>query len=77
MNKIPLTNEEMSAFIAFGLIADTSPKDLLVNMSLTEVKELASELDKYLSPLVGDEDDVVSPIVLVLKDAINKRKDKQ
>ena len=72
-----LTNEELSAFIAFGLIADTSPKDLLVNMSLTEVKELACELDKYLIPLVDDNSDVVSPIVLVLKAAIEYRKDKQ
>jgi len=72
-----LTNEELSAFIAFGLIADTSPKDLLTNMSLTQVQELAGELDKYLSPLVDDDADVVSPIVLVLKAAVEKRKDKQ
>jgi hypothetical protein len=72
-----LTNEELSAFIAFGLIADTSPKDLLTNMSLTEVSKLAGELNKYLSPLLDDDADVVSPIVTVLKAAIEKRKDKQ
>lgn len=77
MNTLPLTNEELSAFIAFGLIADTSPKDLLADMSLTQVKELAGELDKYLSPLLDDGADVVSPIVTVLKAAIEKRKAKQ
>lgn len=72
-----LTNEEPSAFIAFGLIVDTAPKDLLTNMSLTQVQELAGELDKYLSPLLDDGADVISPIVLVLKEAVEKRKVKQ
>jgi hypothetical protein len=46
-------------------------------MSITQVKDLAGELDKYLSPLLDDGADVVSPIVLVLKDAVEKRKAKQ
>lgn len=72
-----LTNEELSAFIAFGLIVASSPKDLLANMSITQVQELAGDLDKYLSPLVDDGADVVSPLVLVLKAAVEKRKVKQ
>jgi hypothetical protein len=69
-----LTDEQLTAFIAFGLLIMHEPESLLVDMSRKQLKEFAGELDKYLSPLVNEELDVVSPIILTLKTALEQVK---
>jgi len=71
-----MTNEQISAFAAFGLMVadrDNMP-DLLEHLSMKDLKQLAADADKYLSPLVGDSDDMVSPVVAVLREAIQEAK---
>ena len=71
-----MTNEQISAFAAFGLMVADSDNlpDLLEHLSMKDLKELAADADKYLSPLVGDSDDMVSPVVAVLREAIQEAK---
>jgi len=71
-----MTNEQIAAFVAFGLMvanSDNTP-ELLEHLSIKDLKQLAADADKYLSPLVGDSDDMVSPVVAVLREAIQEAK---
>jgi hypothetical protein len=69
-----LTNEQLTAFFAFGLLVMNEPEALLEKMSNSEIKEFAGEVDKYLSPFVSNEADVVSPVISILKEALNQVK---
>jgi len=70
-----MTNEQLLAFLAFGLIVMNEPESLLENMSNSEIKDLANDVDKYLSPFVNDDQDMVAIIVKVLKDAVMQMKE--
>jgi len=70
-----MTNEQLLAFLAFGLIVMNEPESLLENTSNSEIKDLANDVDKYLSPLVNDDQDMVAIIVKVLKDAVMQMKE--
>lgn len=72
-----LTNEQLAAFTAFGLIIANDPSDLLEFISKREAKELAANVDAYLSPLVPDNEDMVTPIVTILRNAIEEAKANQ
>lgn len=72
-----LTNAQMTALVAFGLVVLDSPDSLLDTMSREEVKALAADMDKYLSPLVGDDEDVITPMVTILREAIEQIKAEQ
>lgn len=69
-----LTNEQLVAFLAFGLLIMSEPESLLVNMSRKELKEFAGEVDDLLSPFVKEEMDMVEPVVAILKEAIQQAK---
>ena len=69
-----LTNEQLAAFLAFGMLVMNEPDALLESMSNKEIKEFASEVDKYLSPFVNEENDMVLPVVTILKEAIQQAK---
>lgn len=72
-----LTNAQMTALVAFGLVVLDSPDSLLDTMSRQEIKELAADIDKYLSPLVGDDAVVITPLVTILREAIEQIKAEQ
>jgi hypothetical protein len=71
-----MTNEQISAFAAFGLmVADRrNYSEILEYLTREELNNLAEDAEKYLSPLVGDSDDMVSPVVAVLREAIEEAK---
>jgi len=69
-----LTNEQLVAFLAFGLLIMSEPESLLVNMSRKELKEFAGEVHDLLSPFVKEEADMVNPVVTILKEAIQQAK---
>ena len=69
-----LTNEQLVAFLAFGLLIMSEPDALLVNMSSKELEEFAGEVNDLLSPFVKEEMDVVEPVVAILKEAIQQAK---
>jgi len=69
-----LTDEQLVAFLAFGLLIMSEPESLLVNMSRKELKEFAGEVDALLSPFVKEEADMVDPVVTILKEAIQQAK---
>lgn len=70
-----MTNEQFLAFIAFGLMIMNEPDLLLENMSNAQIKDLANDVDKYLSPFVSEDLDMVSMVVTVLKDAVVQLKE--
>jgi hypothetical protein len=72
-----LTNEQLAAFTAFGLIIANDPSGLLEFISKREAKELAANVDAYLSPLVQDNEDMVTPLVIILRNAIEEVKANQ
>lgn len=72
-----LTNAQSAAFTALGLIILDSPESLLDTMSRQEIRELAADMDKYMSPYVSDADDMVTPIVTILREAIEQIKAEQ
>jgi hypothetical protein len=71
-----LTNEQLVAFLAFGLLIMSEPESLLVNMSRKELKEFAGEVDDLLSPFVKEEMDMVEPVIAILKEALQQIKGK-
>jgi hypothetical protein len=68
-----LTDAQTAAFAAFGLIITQCPEELLKVMTDAEVTAFAREVDTHLSPLVGDDDDMVTPIVSILRTALKEK----
>jgi hypothetical protein len=69
-----MTNEQIAAFTAFGLLLETERASLLHYLSGSELRSLAGDVQKYLSPQIEDEHDMVTPIVQVLLAAIAQAK---
>jgi hypothetical protein len=73
-----MTNEQLAAFAAFGLlVADlNNHKEMLELFSVEELNQLVEDTEKYLFPLVDDDHDMVTPVVAVLREAIEQQKAK-
>lgn len=67
-----MTNEQLAAFTAFGLlVADpNNHEEMLEFFSAEELDQLVEDTQKYLFPLVDDDHDMVTPVVAVLREAI-------
>jgi hypothetical protein len=71
-----MTNEQLSAFTALGLIIEYSPHSLAEAEDQEALKRQVDEVVKYLSPQVDDDEDVLSSIMEVLRGAVQEAKEK-
>lgn len=68
-----MTEDQLVAFTAFGLMIINGPQDLLEVMSIDELTAFAAEVDKHLSPLVENDADIATPIVNILRKALKEK----
>ena len=71
-----MTNEQLSAFTALGLILEYSPESLAEVDDQKAFKLQVDEVVKYLSPQVADDEDVLTSIMEVLRGAVQEAKEK-
>lgn len=72
-----MTNEQLSAFTALGLILEYSPESLAEVDDQEAFKLQVDEVVKYLSPQVADDEDVLTSIMEVLRGAVQEAKEKE
>lgn len=61
-----LTDGQLAAFTAFGLLLMYEEQTLLNSMTENELAELTAIVGNFVSPLISDDEDMVTPIVRVL-----------
>jgi hypothetical protein len=69
-----LTNEQKLAFTVFGMMIASEPQLLLEHMSNKKLVALCGDVSDYISPLVNDDIDLVTPAISVLQSLIEQLK---
>jgi hypothetical protein len=65
-----LTDEQITAITAFGLLIMNEPDALLAVMSEDVLRSFSADVDKYLCTHVTDDTDMATPVINVLNAAI-------
>ena len=62
-----LTDGQLAAFTALGLLLMYEEQTLLEYMTEDELTALVTATTKFLSPLVSEDEDLISPLVRLLR----------
>lgn len=62
-----LTDGQLAAFTALGLLLMYEEQTLLKHMTEDELVALTQATAKFISPLVSEDEDLVSPLVRLLR----------
>ena len=65
-----LTDGQLAAFTALGLLLMYEEQTLLNYMTEDELVALTSATSKFINPLVSESEDLVSPLVRLLRSAM-------
>jgi alkanesulfonate monooxygenase SsuD/methylene tetrahydromethanopterin reductase-like flavin-dependent oxidoreductase (luciferase family) len=69
-----MTHEQLAAFAALGLVIEFSPQSLGEVEDYEAFKASVAEIERYLSPRVADDADVLTSIMIVLREAVQEAK---
>lgn len=62
-----LTDGQLAAFTALGLLLMYEEQTLLEYMTEDELTALVTATTKFLSPLISEDEDLISPLVRLLR----------